>query len=60
MIYADFENILVPEENGNQNPDLFYTNKYQNHVPCSYRYKLVCVNDKPSEPFKSYLGEDTV
>ena len=60
MIYADFENILVPEENGNQNPDLFYTNKYQNHVPCSYRYKLVCVNDKPSKPFKSYLGEDTV
>ena len=60
MIYADFENILVPEENGKQNPDLFYTNKYQNHVPCGYRYKLVCVNYKPSKRFKSYLGEDTV
>ena len=26
MIYTDFENILVPENNGNQNPDESYTN----------------------------------
>ena len=32
MIYADFENILVPEENGQQNPNKLYTNKYQKHV----------------------------
>ena len=32
MIYADFENILVPEENGKQNPNKLYTNKYQKHV----------------------------
>ena len=30
------------------------------HVACSYGYKLVCVDDKFSKPFKSYLGEDTV
>ena len=29
MIYADFESILVPEENRKQNPDESYTNKYQ-------------------------------
>ena len=33
---------------------------YQKHVACSYGYKLVCVDDKCSEPFKSYLGEDAV
>ena len=33
-------------------------NKYQRHVACSYGYKLVCVDDKFSNPFKSYLGED--
>ena len=57
MIYADFENTLVPEDNGKRNPNEFYTKKYKKHVACSYGYKLVCVDDKP---FKSYFGEDTV
>ena len=53
------------------NPDESYTNKYQKHVVCSYGYKLcykvwlcydykVCVDDKFSKPFKSYLGVDAV
>ena len=29
IIYADFESILVPEENGKQNPEVSYTNKYK-------------------------------
>ena len=41
MTYADFENILVFEDNGKQNPNESYTNKYQKHVACSYGYKLV-------------------
>ena len=32
MIYADFESILVPEDDGKQNQNDFYTNKYQKHV----------------------------
>ena len=60
MIYADFESILVFEDNGKQNRNEFYTNKYQKHVACSYGYKLVCVDDKFSKPFKSYLGENAV
>ena len=60
MIYVDFASILVPEDNGKQNPNKSYTNKYQKHVACSYGYKLVCVDDKFSKPFKSYLGEDAV
>ena len=59
-IYADFESILVPEDNGKQSPNESYTNKYQKHVACSYGYKLVCVGNKFSNPFKSYLGEDAV
>ena len=58
MIYADFESILVPEDKGKQNPNETFTNKYQKHVACSYGYKLVCVDDKCSKPFKLYLGED--
>ena len=60
MIYADFESNLVLESNGKQNPNESYTNKCQKHVACSYGYKLVCVDDKFSQPFKSYLGEDGV
>ena len=30
MIYTDFESILVLEDNGEQNPNDFYTNKYKN------------------------------
>ena len=36
------------------------TNKYQKHVTCSYGYKLVCVDDKVSKSFKSYLGKDVI
>ena len=32
MIYADFESILVPEDNEEQNPNVSYTNKYQKHI----------------------------
>ena len=28
--------MLVPEDNGKQNPNESYTNKYQKHVGCSY------------------------
>ena len=52
MIYADFESILVPEDNGEQNPNESYISKYQKHVGYSYGYKLVCVDDKFSEPCK--------
>ena len=40
MIYADFESILVPTDNGKHNPDRSYTNKYQKNVTCNYGYKL--------------------
>ena len=60
MIYAHFESILVPEDNGMQNPNESYTNMYQKYVACSYGYKLVCVDDKFSQLFKSYSDEDAV
>ena len=50
----------MPEGNGKQNPNESYTNKYQKHVACSYGYKLVYVDDKFSNPFKPYIGKDTI
>ena len=43
-----------------QNPEESYTNKYQKHITCSYGYKLVCVDDKFTKPFKTHLGKDAV
>ena len=60
IIYTDFESILMPEDNGKQNPKESYTNKYQKHNACSYGYKLVCVHDKFVNPFKTYSGENAV
>ena len=58
IIYADFESILMPENNGKQNPEESYIYKYQKHI--AYGYNLVCVDDKFKKPFKTYLGEDAV
>ena len=44
VIYVDFESSLVPEDNGKQNLNESYTNKYQKHVACGYGYELVCVD----------------
>ena len=61
MVYVDFQNTLVAEDDGKKNSNKSYTNKYQKHVACSYCYELVCVDHKFSQPFKSYLlGEDAV
>ena len=54
MIDANFESILVPEDNRKQNPDEFYSNKHQKYIACSYSNQLACVDNK----FKS--DEDAV
>ena len=33
--------------------------KYQDHIPCSFAYKLVCVDDKFSKPIVVFRGENT-
>ena len=44
----------MPEDTGKQNPKESYANKYQKHSACSYGYKLVCIDDKFSKPFKAF------
>ena len=50
----------MPKNNGNQNPNEYYTNKYQKHFACSYGFTLVCGGDTFSKSFRSYLGKDAV
>ena len=35
-----------------------YTEKYQDHIPCSFPYKIVCIDDKFTKPTVIYRGEN--
>ena len=53
-IYADFECNL-------KNVECYkgtYTKKYHEHVPCTYAYKVVRIDDRFSKPIVIYRGED--
>ena len=53
-IYADFECNLRDVEIYEGS----YTKKYHEHVPCSFAYKVVCIDDKLSKPIVVYRGEN--
>ena len=58
-IDADFESILVQENNGKQNPEKSVTNKYQKHIACknilAINYYVLMTN-----LVKTYLGKNAV
>ena len=47
-IYADFECILekVKSDIIECGSNSSYTRKYQDHIPCSFAYKVVCIDNK--------------
>ena len=53
-IYADFECNLKSLECYEGS----YSKKYQDHIPCSFAYKLVCVDDKFTKPIVVFRGEN--
>ena len=52
--YADFECNL----RGVENYEGSYTKKYQDRVPCSFPYKIVCIDDSFTKPIVVYRGEN--
>ena len=36
----------------------FLHKKYQDHIPCSFAYKVVCIDDRFTEPIVVYKGEN--
>ena len=53
--YADFECILKSVESY----EGFCTKKYQDHIPCSFAYKIVCVDDRFSKVIVVFRGKNT-
>ena len=54
-IYANFKCNLKNVENY----EGFYSRRYQDHIPCSFAYKLVCVDDKFTKPILVFRGENS-
>ena len=61
-IYADFECILsATPSKGVKSSDknnVLYTEKYQDHAPCNFAYKVVCVDNKVSKDVVLYRGKN--
>ena len=53
-IYADFECNLKSVESYEGS----YSKKYQDHIPCSFAYKLVCVDDEFSTSIVVFRGKN--
>ena len=55
-IYADFECNL-------RNVEIYegsYTRKYHDHVPCTYAYKVVCIDDRFSKSIVVFRSKNAV
>ena len=59
-IYADFESVLKGVQSNDNDNNAFYTKKYQKHIPCSFAHRVVCIDDRFSEPVVLYRGKNAV
>ena len=55
-IHTDFDCLLKKVDKKTFNDS--YTEKYQDHIPCSFSYKFECVDDKFTKPIVLYRGEN--
>ena len=53
IIYTVYKSILKPATDNNK--DGTNTEKYQDHIVCSYSYKLIYVDKQFSRSHKSYF-----
>ena len=59
-IYADFECLLKSVDCGVDNECFSYTRNYQDHIPCSFAYKVVCIDNKFNKDIVLYRGKNAV
>ena len=48
-IHADFEFNMNEVKSNDGNDNASYTEKYQKYIPCSFAYKVDCIDDKFSK-----------
>lgn len=60
VIYLDFESFLHHIHNDEQSRDDSYTINYQQHVPNSFAYKVVCIDPKYNTNWIRYRGDNCI
>ena len=48
------------DKSSDRGDDASYTEKYQYHIPCSFAYKFVCVDDKFSKLIVLYRAKNKI
>ena len=59
-IYAPFESVLKRLQRDNNGSNATYTKKYQEHVSCSFAYKIVYIDDRFNKSVVFYRGKNPV
>ena len=59
-IYSDFECIVKKVKSSDRGDNTSYTEKNQEHIPCSFAYEVVCVDDKFRKSVVPYRGKNAV
>ena len=61
-IYANFEcnvkKVKISDKSSDRNDNVSFTEKYQDHIPCSFAYRVVCVDDIFNKPTVLYRGKN--
>ena len=52
--------MLKEVDSGIHNDCFSYSAKFQDHIPCSFAYKLVCVDDKYNKCTVLYRGKNAI
>ena len=58
--YAGFESILKKIHSDKQNNNVSCTENYQDHIPCSFVSKVICIYDKFSKEVVFYTAKNAV
>ena len=58
-VSADFECILKGVKSSDKN-NSSYTEKFQAHIPCSFAYKVVCIDNKFSKKVVLYREKNVI
>ena len=59
-IYSDTWYNLEKNHINNKDKNTSYTEKYQNHTPCIFPYKLVCIDTEFSKSVAFYRGKNAI
>ena len=49
---------MSKEVNSSDKNNVTYTEKYQDHIPCSFAYKVVCIDNKFRKDIVLYRGKN--